>query len=713
MKTNKDKKLQATHHRAGLVYLAFLLLSIAIIYKLFYFNYVIGNELREKAEKMQEQRVVIPAKRGKILGAHGEILAVSIPSYNIYLDLHSNKPDSLFYKHIDSLSFCLSNLFKDRTAAQYKRVLQKGRKDKKKGGHYFLKRNVSQMQLEALKNFPLLNLGKYVGGLIPEKRMIRRMPYGSLAKRTVGVFNREKQKYEVGLEGAFDSILQGTDGVRHLRKAERGEWISIAPAQDTMPQNGLDIVSTIDVEIQDIAERALMEQVVTHGARKGCVIVMEVATGEIKAIANLGRDENNKPTENYNFAIADGTNPGSTFKAVSMLAALNDGVVKMNDTIVTGRGFSQFCRRTIRDTHVIGNGRISLTEVISHSSNVGIAKIIYSNYQNQPQRFLDQIYAMNMNDKTGISLAGEKAPYIRNTEDKFWSCTSIPWMAYGYEMQITPLQMLCFYNTIANNGKRMKPMLVKAIRNEHELIQSFEPVVINEQIASPNAIKDLQYMLKEVVQNGTGKKLKDMAFTVAGKTGTAQLPTDNKGFNKQRNNYQSSFVGYFPADNPKYSCIAVISNTTSGSYYGGTVALPVFKAIANRLYTRDLDTGLSNPQQDRNYSAPNLWYKVATQADYTTINQNIGIGYTSSQDTDNAYMICMQNKQKQAVYQARPIDSTKVPKLIGMTATDAVYLCENLGTKVELKGNGFVTTQSPNAGTPIGNRTTIRLILSE
>ncbi len=714
MKPSKDQISKSIKIRGSLAYLGFLILAILIIYKIFYFNYVIGEELRNKAHKLQEKREVVAAKRGNIYGANGELLAVSIPSYNIYFDLISNKPDSLFNKHVDSLALCLNNLFKDRSAATYKSLLKKGRRNKKRGMHYLIKRNVSHLQLEQLKTFPILNLGKYTGGLIAEQRVIRRMPYGSLAKRTIGIFNRDAQEYQVGLEGAFDSILQGADGVRYVRKAERGEWISISPANDTMPNNGLDIVTTIDVEIQDIAERALMDQVTQHGAKKGCVIVMDVATGEIKALANLGRDQDNRVVENYNYAIADAADPGSTFKAVSMLVALDDGVVNMNDSVVTGKGYTVFCRHTIRDTHKIGNGHISLSDVIVHSSNVGISKIIHQHYNENPQKFIDGVYRMNMNEPTGISLAGEHRPYIKNTKDKSWSCTSLPWISYGYEMQVTPLQTLCFYNTVANGGKRMKPMLVKEVKEGHRVVKRFEPTVINEQIARPEAIKNLQSMLRGVVEHGTGKKLNKMQFPIAGKTGTAQIANRKQGYDRNRNNYQSSFVGYFPADNPKYSCIAVISNTTSGVYYGGAVALPVFQAIANRLYSRDLDTGIANPRQDSTHSTPDLWYKIATKQDFKQLHNYLHTPFvTKDIAADTNYLICMQNKQKEAEYQLHPTIRTQVPKLIGMTATDAVYLCENMGMKVQLTGKGFVHTQDPKAGTPIAKAKSIQLTLKE
>ncbi|NOR87883.1 MAG: PASTA domain-containing protein, partial [Bacteroidales bacterium] len=605
---------------------------------------------------------------------------------------------------VDSLAYRLSKLFRDKSKAQYKKILIKARV--RKNYYTLIKRNVSYKQLIELKTFPILRLGRNKGGLIIIKSNKRELPYNGLAKRTIGIYNYEKGNYIVGLEGAFNETLKGTHGTRLMQKIEGGIWMPIDPTNEIKPQNGNDVITTIDIDIQDIAENALLKQLHHHQAEHGCVVVMEVATGEIKAIANLGIDENGHYSEDYNYAIGEASEPGSTFKLASILVALEDNAVQLSDSIDTENGSVTFYNRTIRDAHKIGNGTISVRDVIEQSSNVGIAKIIWEHYENQPQKFIDGLYKIGLQNKLDIPIKGEGSPYIKNTKDKSWSGISLPWIAYGYELHITPLQTLTFYNAIANDGKMVKPLFVKEIRNTNHSIETYEPIVLNEKIASDETLEKLRSMLEGVVLRGTAKSIKNRHYSIAGKTGTAQIAQRNKGYNKT--NYKASFCGYFPANDPKFSCIVVINNPTSGYYYGSSVAAPVFKNISDRIYSNHVDIPASIQELSIN-PFPAIYYKAGATEDYQEIYKEMGLA--PNIDVGSEYVICLPQDDS-LHYATRRLPENRIPKLIGMTAKDAVYILEDLGLKVQLKGRGYVKEQSLPVGTVAKKGKTITLKLS-
>ncbi len=698
----EDKTIKTINIKSIFTYILMGLFAISIMVRVVYIQIYEGEELRKMGKIRSIEEHTIEALRGNIYSSNNSLLAVTTPKYEIRVDMISNKSDRFFYANIDELSKKLSQLFKDRSKYEYKKILERARANK---NYYFrLKRNVSYQQLTELKTFPILKLGRNKGGLIVIKTNRRELPLKDLAKRTIGIYNYEQGEYIVGLEGAFNETLKGTEGKRFMQKIEGGIWMPIDPGNELQPQNGNDVITCIDVDIQDITEEALRNQLKLHNAHHGCAVVMEVKTGEIKAIANLGIEKNGWYSENFNYAIADASDPGSTFKLASILVALEDGFVQLEDSIDVGRKI-KFYNATITDAHQIGDGRITVRDIIEQSSNVGIATIIWENYQDDPQKFIDGLYRIGLQNKLNIPIKGEASPYIKTPKDKTWSGISLPWIAYGYELQITPLQLLAFYNAIANDGEYLKPLFVKEIRNANEIIESFDPIVINKHIAKDKTIEKLQSMLEGVVLNGTAKGIKNKHYSIAGKTGTAQIAQNNKGFNKT--NYKASFCGYFPADDPKYSCIVVINNPKKGQIYGSQVAAPVFKTISDHIFSNHLEIA-QDEQSELEYSNPGIYYKAGASSDYESIYTQMNC--SPQIDLGSEYVICLP-KGDSTHYATRKIHKDRVPKLIGMTAKDAVYLLEDLGMQVQLRGRGFVKEQSllPGSKATKGKIITLKL----
>lgn len=684
------------------MYFIILLFGLGIIGQVLYIQIKEGDELRKMGLEHSTQEVKIDALRGNIYTRNNKLLAVTTPKYEIRFDPISNKTDDFFYANIDSLARSLSSFLKDKSATSYKNGIIKARKSN--NFYYLLAKNLSYEKFQTLKTFPILRLGRNKGGLIPIQSNKRDLPYNLLAKRTIGIFNYEKGIYEVGIEGAFNDCLKGTEGTRLMQKISGGIWMPIDPANETEPKNGNDVVTTIDIEIQDIAETALQRNLLKHNAKHGSVIVMDVETGAVLAIANLGKDKNGKYTEDYNYAIGESSEPGSTFKLASMLVALEDGVVQVDDTINIGNGSVTYYNQTIKDAHKIKDGIISVKEVIEESSNVGMAKIITENYKNKPQKYIDGLYKIGLNKLHGLSISGEGTPYIKNTSDKTWSGISLSWMAHGYELQITPLQTLAFYNAIANNGKMMKPLFVKEIRSMNQAVEIFYPEVLNERIASPKTIAILQDMLKGVVLRGTAKNIKNDFYSIAGKTGTAQIAQKNQGYNKS--NYIASFAGYFPASNPKFSCIVVINDPSESGYYGSAVAAPVFKEIADKIFASNLDL-VDDISITKNLKSPrpHTGYKM----DYNTIFKEMGVPTTENLNSE--WVVCL-SASDTVNFGRRIIQDEVFPYLIGMTAKDAIFILEELGINCQIEGKGFVVNQSVTAGTRINKNTIVSLTLS-
>lgn len=674
-------------------YIAFgliVLFAVAVLVQLFRIQYVEGDQWRAMADSLSMRYVDVEAVRGNIFSSDGSLLASSIPEYDIRMDLLAPGivEDSVFYTKVDSLAVSLSRFFGDRSSGQYVRALRDARS---KGNRYFLiKRNVGHQELKKIRQFPIFNLGRYKGGLIAERKNKRILPFQNLAARTIG-YKLPNENVHVGLEGAYGDYIDGTNGKRLVQRIAGGVWMPVNREEEIVPVDGSDIISTIDVNMQDMAQRALEKQLIESDADNGCVILMEVATGEIRAVANFTKDTDGVYREKFNYAIAQSAEPGSTFKLASYLVALEDGVVDTGTMVETGNGTYQVYRHTIRDTRAYGT--ISVKHAFEVSSNAAITKIIHSNYKENPAAFTKKLHAIGLNNPLGLQIPGEGMPLIKTPDNKSWSGLSLPQMAYGYELKMTPLQMLAFYNAVANDGVFLAPLFVKEIRHLGNTVQQFKAKVLNSRIASPRTIRKLQDMLAGVVENGTGKSMQTPNYTIAGKTGTAQMADGAAGYRNRK--YQSSFAGYFPAENPKYSMIVVIQNPKNG-YYGASVAGPVFRELADMVYANDLEMHDSFRELYLGDLGGTRFAPSALPSDFT---------FAQNLDQDELH-------QGLATRSTTPIRYGVVPDVTRMGLSDALFALESAGCRVVPKGKGKVVRQSVAPGTPINAGATIEIALN-
>jgi len=687
--------------RVYIVYAVMFLFALAIAGKLMYIQFVQGETWKEKAKKLSLKYFNIEATRGNVFDANGELLATSIPIFEIRMDVASpHLKDSLFDEQVDSLALCLSNLFRDRSRKDYKSLLVKARQENNR--YLLLKRGVNFDQLKKMRKFPIFREKGNTGGLIAEPRNRRVLPYQHLAARTIG-WDKEGKENDLGLEGAYSQLLEGTSGKRLYRLIANKNWSPMNSENEVEPQNGHDIISTIDIHLQDVAEEALLRQLEANEADHGCVILMEVSTGNVKAIANLGKNKEGFYEEKYNYAIGESTEPGSTFKLYSLLAALEDKKITLSDQVDVTGGITRFANRTMRDSH-LGGGVMTVQEVFEKSSNVGVSKLIHRCYADNPQAFIDRIHSFSVAKPLNLEIPGEGTPKIRGTESRTWSKVSLPWKSIGYEVALTPLQILTFYNSIANDGVMVKPHFVKEIRNMGTVIKTIEPEIINSRVASKEAIADARTMLEGVVENGTGSALKNPIYKVAGKTGTAQIAQNSGGYNKT--NYKASFVGYFPAQKPKYSCIVVINNPSKGVYYGGAISAPVFREIADRVYATDPDMGLNWADSVKSmYAMP---IHSGLQKDLSYLSQWLGFPANSF---PKAEWVTLLSDSTGSRYSAFKPSGNSVPDVSGMGARDALYLLEKLGLQVRISGYGLVRKQSIKPGSPVTGGSLIELEL--
>jgi cell division protein FtsI (penicillin-binding protein 3) len=676
-------------------------ISLAIIAKILYIQLVEGEMWKAKAEKLSMKYFNIEPNRGNIYDINGQMLATSVPLFEIRMDAASpNIPDSIFNENVDSLAFYLSRYFKDKNKTEYKNMLVKARKNNNR--YLLIKRKVTFDQLKAVRTFPIFKLGKNSGGLITDVQSKRVYPYDHLGYRTLGWF-REGNPNNVGIESAFNSEMQGMAGKRLYQRIPDGNWRPMNKSNEIEPVNGADILTTIDINIQDVAEEALLRQLEFNQADHGCAILMEVKTGEIRAIANLGRTKEGKYEELYNYAIGESSEPGSTFKLFSLLAAFEDGKVALNDLVDVTGGITKFGNRTMKDSH-LGDGVMTVQQAFEKSSNVGVSKIIYKAYASDPQAFVDRLHSFSVNKRVGLEIKGEGRPQILGTKDGLWSNSSLPWMSIGYEVALTPLQILTFYNAVANDGVMVKPHFVREVRKAGIPVKTFETEIINKQIASKEAIDMAQTMLEAVVDHGTGSVLKNPIYKVAGKTGTAQVAQNKGGYNKT--NYKGSFVGYFPADNPKYSCIVVINNPTKGGYYGGAISAPVFREIADRIYATDPEVGIN--WTDTTHTIRTNPLLAGNSRDIYFLSQ--WLGYPMHLRNTGEYLTQIADSTGVS-YASVAFDDETIPSVIGMGLRDAVYILEKRGIKVQFSGVGLVKEQSLPAGSKIIPGTPVLLSL--
>ncbi len=671
---------------------------VAVLARVLQIQIIEGDEWRQKSDNLTIDYRTIDAVRGNIYAVDGSLLATSVPKYEVRFDPNADAvTDALFNDNIDSLSWYLADLFEDRSAASYKSELINARLKNKR--YYLIRRNVKFTELKALREFPIFRRGRYKGGFIYVQQNMRQKPFRVLAARTIG-YDRENGA-RVGLEAAYRKELRGVSGKRLEKKIAGGTWMPLSDSDDIEPQDGYDLVTTIDINIQDVAEAALMRQLEEQQAEYGCVVLMEVKTGEIRAIANLSRGTDGSYNERYNFAIGAATEPGSTIKLASWMALLEHGYVDLDDKIQTGDGRYVFYKTTMFDSHEGGFGELTVKEAFAKSSNIAIAKTVEKYYKEDPQKFINQLYQMRLNQKLGVEISGEGTPYIKSANDSTWSGLSLPWISHGYELELTPLQLLTFYNAVANDGRMMKPMFAKSITNYGEVVKEYHPIILKESIAKPETIRKAKIMLEAVVTDGTAKNLQNASFSIAGKTGTAQISKGSSGY-KGKKSYQASFCGYFPADRPLYSCIVVVNAPSKNVYYGNLVAGPIFKEIANKVYSTSLNAQEELLAKTSTSNRPRI--PISKNGDYDDLAQvyeELSVPFNAN---ENAQWVSVSTGKDTVSVRARNYSDNLVPNVVGMDIEDAIYLLENKGVKVEIEGRGVVKYQSIAPGVLIPER---------
>ncbi len=687
------------------VYIAFgliVLFAFAVLAKLGHVQYIQGEKWKAEADRLSVREFEIEAVRGNIYSNDGSLLATSVPEYELRMDMFAGgiEKDEVFYAKVDSLAASLAGFFKDKTAKEYSRFLRKSRQDSLRA--VLIKRKVSYQDLKLIRKFPLYNIGSFSGGLKAEKQNKRILPFKDLAARTIGY---KKPGITVGLEGAYGEYINGKSGKQMKRRSIGGIWIPINNEAEIASTDGADIISSIDINMQDLVQNALKEGLKKSKAHHGTAILMEVATGEVRAVANYTEVEEGEYRESYNYAIAGNQDPGSTFKLASYMALLEDKLVDTNTMVRTG--WYQIPGKRITDSHPVDE-MVTVKKAFETSSNAAIAKLINDNYSGDPMKFTDHLYSWGFNKKMDLQIPGESQPVVKNIRDnRSWNKNmTLPQMAYGYEMQLTPLKMLSFYNAVANNGKYVAPLFVKEIRRLGNPIEQFKAKVINNKICSDETLAKIKSMLEGVVTNGSGRQIVyNPLYKIAGKTGTAQVANGDKGYKDKK--YQASFVGYFPAEQPKYSLIVVI-NDPKGEYYGSLVAGPVFRKIADRIYAGDVkmysdvkenlvgNTVIPSAKAGASKATQKVYKAFGIKTLYAAKSD-----YFNSVDTSNGI-----------AYQDNTPVKGIMPNVAGMGLKDAMYLIGNAGLKARVKGSGKVVGQSIAAGTRIGKGLMVEIALN-
>ncbi|MBL4676315.1 MAG: transpeptidase family protein [Mucilaginibacter sp.] len=683
------------------VYLAFgliLLFAGAVLVQLGRVQLSQGDKWKAMARNLSTRYRNIDAARGNIFSNDGSLLATSVPEYELRMDMLALTDEKIFDEKVDSLSRKLSAFFGDKSAREYSRLLRDARKD---GARYqLLRRKVTYNELKEVRTFPIFKMGKNKGGLIAVQQNKRILPFRALAARTIG-YKNENVKNPVGLEGAYADYINGESGKRLESRIAGGVWVPVNDEDEVAPKDGADIISTIDVNMQDLVQNALEKQLIVTNADHGAAILMEVATGEVRAVANYTRMPDGTFKEKFNYAIAGNQDPGSTFKLASYMALIEDHKVDTSTMVNTGE--YPIPGHVIKDSH--GSiGRVSVKKAFEKSSNAAVAYLVNTSYKENQSKFTDHLYDWHLNEKMDLQIPGEAQPVVKNPKNRSWNKNmSLPQMAYGYEMQLTPLKMLSFYNAVANNGKMVSPVFVKEIRRLGNTIERFQTRVINDKICSDVTLKKMQGMLEGVVTEGSGHDyVYNPLYKIAGKTGTAQVADANKGY-KAKKQYQASFCGYFPADHPKYSLIVVINDPKNG-YYAASVAGPAFREIADKVYAGDMELNQSPIRYVGNTTLPK--YKQGNVKALKKVYEKLSLKplYASANlsgiDTSNGIGF-EDNKYKTGT----------VPNVTGMGLSDALYALGNAGYKVSVKGSGSVATQSVTGGSiiPKGSKILIEL----
>jgi cell division protein FtsI (penicillin-binding protein 3) len=692
------------------VYLAFgliLFFAGAVVVQLYRVQVIQGKKWQAKSKSMSTQFQTVEAARGNIFSVDMSLLATSVPEYELHMDMFAAgiSDERIFNEKVDSLAMKMAQLYPEKSEREYSRMLRDARRDSSR--YELIRRKVTYQELKQIRKFPIFNLGKYKGGLIIVEQNKRVLPFRSLAARTIG-YKNDNVKNAVGLEGAYASYIDGENGKRLMQRIAGGTWMPVNNGEEEIaPKEGADIISTIDVNLQDVAQDALKKQLIKTQADHGCVVLMEVATGEIRAIANFTRTKDGDYQEKLNYVISDAADPGSTFKLATYMTLLDQHKVDTNTIVNAEGGKYKFPKGpTITDTEH-DNYEITVKRALEESSNVAAAKLVYQHYANNPSEFTDKIYSYHLNEKLQLQIPGEGNPVVKNPQSRTWNkYYTLPEMAYGYEMKITPLQMLALYNAVANNGKMIAPILVKEVRRLGNTVEQIQARVINEKVCSDATLGKVRSMLEGVVIEGTGKTLRNPLYSIAGKTGTAQIANGSSGYGVNKT-YQASFCGYFPANHPKYSMIVVINHPTQGDYLAAKVAGPVFREIADRVYASDLDINQSAPAHYvGNTNLPQI--KKGNVKALKQVYGKLGLKplYASNNTAANGV-----DTSSGIPYEETTYKSGVVPAVKGMGLSDALYLLGNAGYKVTVRGSGSVTNQSIAGGSivPKGAKILIEL----
>jgi len=687
--------------RVRVAFLLAALFAVAIAAKVGNIQFGEGEKWQEIADQITFQYKTVKATRGNIYSDNGSLLATDLPFYKIAFDA-TIASEEVFSEGVDSLSYYLSAHFKDKSAQYYKRMLKNARAENRQ---YLVinREQVGYQEKKVMADWPIFREGRLGGGVIFEKVDKRFRPFSNLSRRTIGFINENNRG--AGLEYSFNEELAGKDGEALYQKIAGGNWKPVFDGSQVKTEQGKDIETTIDINLQDVSETALLRALEYHEADYGVVAVMEVSTGEIKAISNLSRNAKGYYYERYNHAVGGLREPGSTFKLATMIALLEDTNIRLEDSVETGDGTYKFYKNTVRDHEKGGYGTITIKEAFEKSSNVAMAKLVDKHFGKQPERFVKYIDQIGISRPLGVQIKGEGIPKIKRPNEKDWSGITLPWMAYGYGLEITPLQSLAMYNAVANGGKMMRPLIVKRVKRADKEIKTFRPTVLNDKICSDETLGKLRVMLEGVVERGTAMNINNAHYKIAGKTGTAQILENGRYTRK----YITSFAGYFPADNPKYSAIVLIKNPKGWRQYGSNVAAPVFKEIADNIYSRDIDMHDPIPQEFLAEKGVFPVIKSGNVQDLKLVCNELGVSNHAATEKEWVKTQIYGNSVK---WVENKTTQNIVPDVIGMTLRDALFVLEQSGLEVSIEGSGRVTEQSLPVGRRVSNGSDIKIKLS-
>ena len=697
--------------RVYLCYIIVIVISILVMVKAFYIQQVQGAHWRSMSDSLHQKIEETDAERGTIFSEDGNMLSTNVPLFDVYIDFGADglreNNGKRFKSNLDSLSYELTSLFSEHSEGEYRAMLLQG--FEKKDRYYLFRKNISYNEYKQLIAFSLIRLGRNKSGFIIKEKSKRLNPYNMLAYRTIGI---SRDSFKVGLELSYDSVLRGKNGKRLVRYIAGGVSVPVEDGFEAEAENGRDIITTIDVFIQEIAENELMKAMIGNEAEHGCVIVMETKTGKIKAIANLGKDSaSGNYFENYNYAI-NLSEPGSTFKLATLLALLEDKKISLSSNVNLEGGTWKINGSTVFDSEQHGRNDVTVKEAFELSSNVGMAKLAWYNYGSTPLQFIKRLHQIHFDTLTGIDLSGERNSIIYRPGRRGWSEITIPWMAFGYNIEVTPIRLVTFYNAIANNGTMMRPYLVNLIKEQDEIVKEMKPVVVEKQVCSSGTLQQLKECLEGVCTEGTAKNVfKNSMYKVAGKTGTALVANGRKGYTDEI--YQASFCGYFPADNPQYTCLVVIKNKPHAiKRHGAEVAAPVFKEIADRIFINYVHQPNNQSTKVQIKDSTNYAY-FGNADDIKSIMTNLNLKYLSDNTTNYSGSWVKLNETKGSVYlKGETFNDALMPDLKGMKLKDALYICEKAGLKVNFIGNGKVINQSVFPGIKIEKGQNIKIVLN-